>query len=518
MSEQLPFTIIGVVVILAFLISVLMRSLKQNQLLGYILAGMILGPLGLGFLKPFTGISAIFGELGLFVLLFYLGLELSFKKFIGAGPVALLMAFVDMIALAAGGGILVMLLGFSPLFALIVGIMLFCPSTAIVAKFVLDSKLEKNRGAMLALALMILQDFLGILLLVFVTSLSASDNAVNLAMTAVIFAVAMFSIVHRLSAFVEKYLLQQGYSHVQTSLYALGIGLIVATIANSLHLSTALGAYFAGFAMAETQAGGKIKKDLNFLRDFFLLFFFVSFGTTLFVDPVFGVPKFPAADTLVVLAELVIGLSLIIVLTNFLIFGFVGKRIGLANEDASLTAILMTPLGEFVVIIATAAAVVLSPFEREIISPLAFLLILVTVISFQPLLNNKHHHQRLMTAFPENPLPKRKKVVPDKHTDETLNSLRRIATNSFTLICIAGLLLFVYEMIPDNALPVPHARAVTFALLFAVCAAYPLTVTVRSVRFVYRHLKGMQHRGQMRFAFMDEGKKPMKLTKGKRRN
>ena len=340
-----------------------------------------------------------------------------------------------------------------------------------------------------------LEDLIAVLLVVFLTSLSASGNAVSLSLTAVVFTVAMYSIVRRLSKRVEAYLLSHGYGHQETSLFALGVGLAVCALATTLNISIVIGAHFAGFAMSDTQAGQKIKKDLNFLRDFFLLFFFVSFGTMLFYDSALKVPIFPPLTDLFTLAVLAVCLTALLIGINFLVFGFIGKRLGLSSDEASLAATLLLPLGEFLVIIATTAMPVLSSREAAIISPLAFILILITVSVFQPLYNNRHHHRRAMEIFPQNPLPEKRRV-PAKHTDETFARLQRIATNSFTILCIAGLALFLYDAVPQSAIPFNFGRELFFAIAFLLCAAYPVNAVFKSTRYIYRHQKGLAMRGQ----------------------
>jgi len=493
--ETYPLTEIGIVLLVAVMGSIIMRSLKQNEVLGYILAGMVLGPLGLGYLTPNEGLAALFGELGLFVLMFYLGIELSFKKFVEAGPSAFILAFAEMMSLTIGGGFLVVLFGFSPFFALIAGVMIFCHSTPVVAKVIVDFKLSETKVANIAHAILVLEDMIAVLLVVFLTSLSASGNAFSLSLTAVVFTVAMYSVVRRLSKKVEAYLLSHGYGHQETSLFALGVGLAVCALATSLNISIVIGAHFAGFAMSDTQAGQKIKKDLNFLRDFFLLFFFVSFGTMLFYDSTLNVPIFPPLSDLLMLAGVALCLTILLIVMNFMVFGLIGKRLGLTSDEASLAATLLLPLGEFLVIIATTAMPVLSPREAAIISPLAFILILITVSAFQPLYDNRHHHRRAMEIFPQNPLVEKRRV-PSKHTDDTFLRLKRIMINTFTILCIAGLAFFMYDSVPQSAIPLNFGRELFFSLVFLVCAAYPINAVFKSIRYIYQHQKGLAMRGQ----------------------
>ena len=297
-AEVLPLTIIGIIIIIAIALSILVKKLNLNPVLGFIIAGFLLGPFALGFLHPTDALVVGFGEIGLFILLFYLGLELSLKDFIAAGSAAFGLALIDMAALIGLGFAITYLMGFSLLFSIIVGFMLFSTSTAIVAKFAIDRGIIKQYPVRLAISILILQDFLGILLLVFVTSLSATGSTAYLALTALVFAVAAFFAVYQLSQAVENWLTKNGFGHVEMSLYALGIGMVVATLGSVLGLSTALGAYFAGFALAETRAGHKIKSDINFLRDFFLVFFFVSFGTTIFFSKAANAIVLPSPETL----------------------------------------------------------------------------------------------------------------------------------------------------------------------------------------------------------------------------
>ncbi|MFA5246449.1 MAG: cation:proton antiporter [Candidatus Micrarchaeia archaeon] len=494
-TAAFPLTEIGIVLLVAIMASILMRSLKQNQVLGYMLAGMILGPLGMGYLTPNEGLAALFGELGLFVLMFYLGIELSFKKFVEAGPSAFILAFAEMVSLTIGGGLLVTLFGFSPFFALIVGVMIFCHSTPVVAKVILDFKLSDTKVASIAHAILVLEDLLAVLLVVFLTSFSASGNALSVSLTAVVFTVAMYSIVRRLSKVVEAYIIQHGYGHEETTLFALGVGLAVCGVASILNISIVIGAHFAGFAISDTQAGQKIKKDLGFLRDFFLLFFFVSFGTTLFYDAGLGMPVLPAISDLVALVGIALCLTVLLIVANFFVFGFIGKRIGLSSDEASLAATLLVPLGEFLVIIATTAIPVLSGTEAAMIAPLAFILILVTVSVFQPLYNNRHHHRRAMEIFPQNSLVQSRNV-PQKHTDETFSRLKRIMINTFTILCIAGLMFFLYEAVPQESIPFNFAREIFFFAMFAICSAFPANVIIKSIKYIYRHQKGLAMRGQ----------------------
>ena len=97
-ATLLPLTLIGIVILIAIFLSIAAKKAGQNATIGFILAGFILGPFVLKILHPTDPVVIAFSELGLFVLLFYLGLELSWKEFIEAGSSGFGLALIDMLA------------------------------------------------------------------------------------------------------------------------------------------------------------------------------------------------------------------------------------------------------------------------------------------------------------------------------------------------------------------------------------------------------------------------------------
>jgi CPA2 family monovalent cation:H+ antiporter-2 len=503
MSEALvlPLTTIGVIIVIAVFFSVFIRKLGQNEVIGFIIAGFLLGPFFLKFLSPTDPLVVGFAELGLFILLFYLGVELSLKEFLGAGAAIFGLAMIDMTLTSGLGALILLLLGHNFMFAIIVGIMLFSTSTAIVAKFILDNKLIDNMAAKVSLAILILQDFLGVLLLVFITTLSTSSgqSPIALSIAAVVFAVGAFYGVYHLSKIVEAWLNKNGFGHTEMTLYAIGIGLVVATLASVIGLSTAIGAYFAGFALSETRAAHKIKKDVGFLRDFFLVFFFVGFGTTLFYDSVAKAIALPSPVELVFIIILALVLSIGAIIAHSLSTRIFGSIFGLSEEDSTLSAILLTPLGEFVVIIATVAITALSPVEARLLSPLAFLLIIITLFIFQPMYIMKKLHQKLFGFFPRFPEKKKEsKLVP--HTDYSIEQLKQVGLSLFVIICFAWLTIILYNDLPRFGVPIIYSRQITAFLLFCFFASSPAIKGIKAFSRLMHHAR-VGPKQRKRFAF-----------------
>ncbi|MEK6959297.1 MAG: cation:proton antiporter [archaeon] len=472
--ETLPLTVIGVIILAAIGVSILVKKMGLNPVLGYIFAGFVLGPFLFGYLNPEDPLIMGFGEMGLFVLLFYLGLELSLPSFLKAGAASFGLALIDMTLSAGAGFVIMTLFGFSPMFSIIVGFMLFSTSTAIVAKFCIDRNILHDAAAQLAISILILQDFLGILLLVLITSFSAGGaSSIGLAAVALVFAVSTFFAVHHLSQKVGAWLIENGYGHTEVTLYAMGIGLVVATIGVLLGLSAALGAYFAGFALAETPSGSKIKKDVEFMRDFFLVFFFVAFGTTIFYNAAAKAIVFPEIGQMLFIFGLATLLVFFAFLAHLLASSIFGPIFGLSRHDASTTAILLLPLGEFVVIIATVSSKVLTGTESALVSVIAFMLIAVSVILFQPIFNNINHVRFLTSFLPEFFKMKQESTNLKPHTNFTITLLQKIAINIFIVLCLGWITILLYEQLPTFGVPIIYSREVTALLAFIFFAVLP---------------------------------------------
>lgn len=492
--EILPLTTIGIVIIIAIFLSIIVKKLRLNPVLGFIMAGFLLGPFLLNFLHPEDPLVIGFGEMGLFILLFYLGLEFSLEQFIKAGSATLGLAAVDMTLSVLAGFAVMHFLGFSLLFSAVIGFMLFCTSTAIVAKFAIDKGLLKLQPTQLAISILILQDFLGILLLVFITTLtskgSAGGNALDFALIALVFAVSTFYVVNQLSKYVEDWLIKNNFGHTEITLYAVGVGLVAATLGSVLGLSTTMGAYFAGFALGATRSGNKIKEDVHFLRDFFLVFFFVGFGTTLFYDIALKHVVIPEIHQFIFFVGLALLLAILAIIAHAVALVSVGPLFGLNRKDASLTAVLLTPLGEFVIIIATSASKILNTAESTLIAPIAFLLIAVTVILFQPVYTAIEFHRKLFGMLPV--IFKEKVAVTSlkPHTPYTIEQLRIIGINLFILLCLVLVTILLYEELPRFGVPLLYSRQITTIIIFSIFASIPL---INSFKAFKKLVKASRH-------------------------
>ncbi|MCX6802264.1 MAG: cation:proton antiporter [Candidatus Diapherotrites archaeon] len=490
--EVIPLTTVGVIVIISLFGGLFFKKMRQNEVIGFILAGFLLGPFFLNFLHPEDALIGGFSQLGLFFLLFYLGIELSWKEFISAGSAVFGLAIIDLLLIMGISFSVMLMLGYSLFFSLAVAAMLGNTSTAIVAKFIFDRNLGQSNGARVSLSINVLQDFLGIMLLVFLSSIASTTKKgfntweiVGTAITALVFAVSAFYAVNYLSKIVERWMKDEGFGFNKLTLYALGVVLIVATLGQMLGLSESLGAYFGGFALSETKSGKKIKKDLVFIMDFFLVFFFVAFGTTIMYDPALQKVVLPTLGDFVMTSGLALLLSFIVIFGHSFSTRVFGTLFGLSAEDATVSAILLFPLGEFLVVIATAVAGILVGAEARIVSLLGFLLILITLVMFQPAFELQGLHQKIMSYIPRLPEP-RKNTVIKPHTTYTLQQAKDMALNLFIVLCLAWVAVVIYLTLPDFGVPIKYSREITAFAAFLFFASYPFYRALRAFKRIVR--------------------------------
>ncbi|HIH20156.1 TPA: hypothetical protein HA244_02715 [Candidatus Micrarchaeota archaeon] len=365
-ATQIPIVEIGVIVLVALFFGMLSKRIGLSTSIGYILAGVLLGPLFSHFLTPNQGIAQLFGEIGLLLLLFFLGLELSLKSFKQTGAFAVVHSLVEMgLPFVFGFGV-ALFFGFNFLEALVIGAMLTATSTVMVAKFIFEKRIEKEPESRLALSILVVEDFFSIFVLAFLYSLQNAVSFKQTLLNGVLFIIAMFFVVSRVTRFASAFFEKHGRTSVMT-LFALGVGIIVAYFSDYLGLTIALGAYFAGFALNETPFGQRVKREIGFMREFFILFFFVGFGTAI---------VFPQVSSLAFVAALLVAF----VVARFIGYMFFGTALGLSVDSASKLWTLMIPIGEFSLIIAVAAA----PFVNnpaELLSVAFMLMLSSTVLS-----------------------------------------------------------------------------------------------------------------------------------------
>jgi CPA2 family monovalent cation:H+ antiporter-2 len=288
---HLPTLIVDLAIILvvASVVTLIFRRLNQPVVLGYLIAGVIVGP----HTGDFPSVSDIpniqaWGELGVIFLMFSLGLEFSFRKLARTGIASAGTAIVEISLMLPIGYFAGALLGWSAMDRLFLGAMLAISSTTIIIKALRDLKLSTRRFAEVVFGVLIVEDLGAVLLLVALSSIAVSQTisgivlfkaAMKLVLVAGTWFIAGYFVVPRFVRYVGK----RGSEETLT-VVSVGLCLLLVVVAHKFGYSAALGAFIMGSILAETAEVGRIEKQIEPLRDLFAAVFFVSVGMQL--DPV----------------------------------------------------------------------------------------------------------------------------------------------------------------------------------------------------------------------------------------
>ncbi|MBI4137345.1 cation:proton antiporter [Candidatus Roizmanbacteria bacterium] len=339
------FTEVAIIIALATIVSMVMRFLRQPLVVGYILTGIIVGPYVLNVLHS-TEYVELFSKIGITVLLFIMGLNLSPRVIKDLGKVSVIAGVGQVLLTSLIGFGIALLLGMDRIAALYISIALTFSSTIVVLKLLSDrGDLNKLYGK-IAIGLLLVQDVIATLILLFVSSLSSSTNT-NIVLLALFLLVKMLIalcflflisslVIPRLAKFVAK-------SQELLFLFSLSWGLGLSTIFYQVGFSIEIGALIAGVMLSLTPYAYEIGSRLKPLRDFFIVLFFILLGSQMVLDEVQGL-VFPAV--LLSLFVLIGNPVIVIVLMNLL--GFkkrTGFMAGLTVAQISEFSLILAALG-----------------------------------------------------------------------------------------------------------------------------------------------------------------------------
>ncbi|MGV3661740.1 MAG: cation:proton antiporter [Prosthecobacter sp.] len=279
---------LAVVMIIAAVVSLLFRRMKQPVVLGYILAGVIIGP----HTPPFLLINDLhnietLSELGVIFLMFALGLEFSLKKLTKVGITALLGAFFEILLMTWAGYQIGRAFGWGTMDSVFLGAILSISSTTIIIKALEELGKTKERFAQMIFGILIVEDILAILMIAMLSgfattgSLALGDVGVTVGRLAAFLGVLLVAgliAVPRLLNWVAKF-----KSNEATVVTVVGLCFGVSLLAVKMGYSVALGAFLIGAIIAEARHIAHIETLMHPVRDLFSAVFFVSIG--LLIDP-----------------------------------------------------------------------------------------------------------------------------------------------------------------------------------------------------------------------------------------
>lgn len=337
---------LALILMVAGLVTLLFKKLRQPLVLGYIVAGFLVSP-HMPYLMSVVDKADIqtWADIGVMFLLFSLGLDFSFKKILkmGLAPViAALTIIFCMMALGTGVGTM---FGWSRMNCLFLAGMLAMSSTTIIYKALDDLGLRQQRFAGLVMSVLILEDVLAIVMMVMLSTIARGANPDGSMMIEsvgkiVFFLVLWFVVgIFLIPPFLRK--TRRLMNDETLVVVALGLCCAMAVLSTTVGFSSAFGAFVMGSILAETIEADKITTVVEPVKNLFGAIFFVSVG--MLVDPAILVSY--AVPILVLVLTILVGQA---------IFGTMGFMLsGQPLKTAMRCGFSMAQIGEFAFIIAS---------------------------------------------------------------------------------------------------------------------------------------------------------------------
>lgn len=349
-TTPLITTIVGGLV-LAFLFGMLANRLRISPLVGYLLAGVLAGPFTPGFVAD-TNLAPELAELGVILLMFGVGLHFSLKDLMAVKNIAIPGAIAQIAVATLLGMALSWTLGWPWLTGLVFGLCLSTASTVVLLRALEERQLIDSQRGQIAIGWLIVEDLVMVLALVLLPAIAGMFEEGNASLSMVLldllmtigkvvaFMVLMMVVGRRVVPWILARSAATGSRELFTlSVLALALGIAFGAV-EFFDVSFALGAFFAGMVLNESELSHRAAHDTLPLRDAFAVLFFVSVG--MLFDPMILITQ-PLA-VLGVLAIIVLGKSLAALLLV--------RLFGHSRRTALTISVSLAQIGEFAFILA----------------------------------------------------------------------------------------------------------------------------------------------------------------------
>lgn len=345
--EELPSIIndLAYIMIAAGLVTIVFKRLKQPLVLGYIVAGFLAGP-HMPYTPTVDDMPSVetWSQIGVIFMMFALGLEFSFKKIVKMGMAPVISALCIMTCMIGIGSSVGWIFGWSAMNRLFLGGMLAMSSTTIIYKAFDDLGLSQKKFTKGVMSVLILEDILGILLMVILSAMAVSRNFQGgdlvLSMLNLAFFLGLWFVV---GIFVIPLFFKRNSKFINSEtllICTVGLCFLMVMLASEAGYSPAFGAFMMGSILAETVEAERIEKVIGSVKDIFGAIFFVSVG--MMVDPSVLLHYWPSI--LVITVAILLGQT---------IFGSMSFILGGQDLKSGMqSGFSMAQIGEFAFIIA----------------------------------------------------------------------------------------------------------------------------------------------------------------------
>lgn len=337
---------LALILVVAGIVTLLFKKLKQPLVLGYIVAGFLVSP-HMPYIMSVVEKNNVqeWADIGVMFLLFSLGLDFSFKKIVKMGIAPIVAAITIVMCMMMLGYTVGMAFSWGHIDCVFLGGMLAMSSTTIIYKAFDDLGLRQQRFASLVMSVLILEDILAIVMMVMLSAIASGGQLAGSDLIFSILKIGFFLILwFVVGIFIVPYFLRSS-RRIMTAetllVVSLGLCCLMAVISKQAGFSEAFGAFVMGSILAETVEAEKIEKIIEPVKNLFGAIFFVSVG--MLVDPAVIV------DYAVPICALVLT-----IIVGQAVFGTLGFFLsGQSLHTALRCGFSMAQIGEFAFIIAS---------------------------------------------------------------------------------------------------------------------------------------------------------------------
>ena len=335
------FGLTAVILAVAGAVAFLAHRAKQPLIIAFILVGIVVGPNVLGLIDEAEPLELL-AEIGIAILLFLVGLKLDIRLVRSIGKVALLTGLGQVVFTSLIGWVIAILFGIDLVAAVYVAVALTFSSTIIIVKLLTDKRELDELHGRIALGFLIVQDIVVILAMIALTSFGGGREGSigEQVLFLLISAVGLLGGIYVVARWVLPPLLKLlATSQELLIVWSVAWAVALAALTDVLGFSIEVGAFLAGFALASTRYRETIAASLSGLRDFLLLFFFITLGSQLDFSTIGD--QVPAA----------IVLSLFVLIGNPLIVIVIMGVMGYPSRVSFLAGLAVAQISEFSLIL-----------------------------------------------------------------------------------------------------------------------------------------------------------------------
>jgi monovalent cation:H+ antiporter-2, CPA2 family len=374
MQEIIVIQDIVVILLVSLPIIFLFKKINIPSIVGFLIAGMIIGPYGFRLINDSDSINAL-AQMGVITLLFTIGLEISFKDLARMKKFVFIAGTLQVVLTVIISALISMALGLSTTLSIFIGMLISVSSTSIILTLLTQSNELDAPHGQIALSVSIFQDLAVVAMVLSLPLLSGRDDfEITSIFLQLLFAFGAVGMIYIAAKFLIPYVMIHLARARTREVFTIGTILILlgtAYLTYSVGLSFALGAFIAGLILSESDYSSQIVSEILPFKDVFISLFFVSIGLLLNIQLVLAYPL------------LLILISIGIILLKAVIVFFIVLLIRYPIRIAVMSGLMLAQIGEFAFVLAQAGnseGIITEEYYNAFLASSIFTMIMIPII------------------------------------------------------------------------------------------------------------------------------------------